>query len=182
MMSEDITPKGTSKITSIVEQSIPNGAETSDETLLKEGLKERPRKAKAAAVPNDEEAPSLKEVIEKQAIEGESPQAFTFTLKKILGGDILTTQTMRNQIGVFLLITLFLIFYIANRYSVQKDLIEIDRLQNELQDAKYKALSSSSQLTEKSRESHVLELLKSNKDSVLKIATQPPYIINVPEE
>ena len=89
---------------------------------------------------------------------------------------------MRNQIGVFLLITLFLIFYIANRYSVQKDLIEIDRLQNELQDAKYKALSSSSQLTEKSRESHVLELLKSNKDSVLKIATQPPYIINVPEE
>ena len=172
MMSEDIAPKGTPKITSIVEQSIHNGAETSDETLLKEGQKERPRKAKAVAVPNDEEAPSLKEVIEKQAIEGESPQAFTFTLKK----------TMRNQIGVFLLITLFLIFYIANRYSVQKDLIEIDRLQNELQDAKYKALSSSSQLTEKSRESHVLELLKSNKDSVLKIATQPPYIINVPEE
>ena len=89
---------------------------------------------------------------------------------------------MRNQIGVFLLITLFLIFYIANRYSVQKDLIEIDRLQDELQDTKYKALSSSSQLTEKSRESHVLELLKNNKDSVLKIATQPPYIINVPEE
>ena len=178
MMSEDIAPKGTPKITSIVEQSIHNGAET----LLKEGQKERPRKAKATAVPNDEEAPSLKEVIEKQAIEGESPQAFTFTLKKILGGDILTTQTMRNQIGVFLLITLFLIFYIANRYSVQKDLIEIDRLQNELQDAKYKALSSSSQLTEKSRESHVLELLKSNKDSVLKIATQPPYIINVHEE
>ena len=103
-------------------------------------------------------------------------------MKKILGGDILTTQTMRNQIGVFLLITLFLIFYIANRYSVQKDLIEIDRLQDELQDTKYKALYSSSQLTEKSRESHVLELLKNNKDSVLKIATQPPYIINVPEE
>ena len=81
-----------------------------------------------------------------------------------------------------MLITLFLIFYIANRYSVQKDLIEIDRLQDELQDTKYKALSSSSQLTEKSRESHVLELLKNNKDSVLKIATQPPYIINVPEE
>ena len=99
-----------------------------------------------------------------------------------MGGDILTTQTMRNQIGVFLLITLFLIFYIANRYSVQKDLIEIDRLQDELQDTKYKALSSSSQLTEKSRESHVLELLKNNKDSVLKIATQPPYIINVPGE
>ena len=128
------------------------------------------------------EGPTLQEVIEKQATEEESPFASHFTLKKILGGDVLTTQTIRHQIGVFLLITAFLIVYIANRYSVQNDLIEIDRLQNELQDAKYKALSSSSQLTEKSRESHVLELLKNNKDSVLKIASQPPYIINVPEE
>ncbi|XWV21516.1 MAG: hypothetical protein HEQ28_11710 [Prevotella sp.] len=126
--------------------------------------------------------PSLKEVIKTQAIEGEEPLSSNFTLRKILGGDILTTQTIRRQIGVFLLITGFLIVYVSNRYSVQKDLIEIDKLQDELQDAKYKALSSSSQLTEKSRESHVLEMLNNNKDSVLKIANQPPYIINVPEE
>ena len=182
MKNEDIAPKGTSEITSIVTSSIANDDEMQEDILPAEEEKVRPRIAKGTAVSDEGEAPSLKEVIEKQATEDESPQAFTFTLKKILGGDILTTQTMRNQIGVFLLITLFLIFYIANRYSVQKDLIEIDRLQNELQDAKYKALSSSSQLTEKSRESHVLELLKNNKDSVLKIATQPPYIINVPEE
>ncbi len=129
-----------------------------------------------------EEIPSLKEVIKNQAIEGEEPLSSNFTLRKILGGDILTTQTIRRQIGVFLLITGFLIVYVSNRYSVQKDLIEIDKLQDELQDAKYKALSSSSQLTEKSRESHVLEMLNNNKDSVLKIANQPPYIINVPEE
>ena len=129
-----------------------------------------------------EEAPSMKDVIKTQAIEDEEPLASNFTLRKILGGDILTTQTIRRQIGVFLLITGFLIIYVANRYSVQKDLIEIDKLQDELQDAKYKALSSSSQLTEKSRESHVLEMLNNNKDSVLKIANQPPYIINVPEE
>jgi hypothetical protein len=60
-------------------------------------------------------------------------------------------------------------------------LIKIDELQNELQDAKYKALSSSSQITEKSRESHILQMLQNNKDSVLKIANQPPYIINIPE-
>ena len=166
MKNEDIAPKGTSEITSIVTSSIANDDEMQEDILPAEEEKVRPRIAKGTAVSD----------------EGEAPQAFTFTLKKILGGDILTTQTMRNQIGVFLLITLFLIFYIANRYSVQKDLIEIDRLQDELQDTKYKALSSSSQLTEKSRESHVLELLKNNKDSVLKIATQPPYIINVPEE
>jgi hypothetical protein len=58
----------------------------------------------------------------------------------------------------------------------------IDKLQKELKDAKYKALSSSSQLTERSRESKVLEILQNNKDSVLKIANQPPYIIDVPAE
>lgn len=61
-------------------------------------------------------------------------------------------------------------------------MIEIDRLQVELQNAKYRALSTSSQLTERNRESHILQMLKNNKDSVLKIASQPPYIINVPEE
>lgn len=129
-----------------------------------------------------EEGPTLKEVILEQATEGEAPLSKNFTLKKILGGDILTTATIRKQIWVVLLITLFIIIYISNRYSVQQNLIEIDLLQKELQDARYKALSTSSQLTEQSRESNVLEMLKNNKDSVLKIASQPPYIINVPKE
>lgn len=125
---------------------------------------------------------SLKEVIQEQATEGEAPQAKTFTLRKILGGDILNTSAVRSQIGVLLLMTLFVIVYIANRYQVQQDLIRIDKLTRELQDAKYRALSSSSQLTEKSRESNVLEMLKNNADSVLKIPTQPPYKIVVPQE
>ena len=130
----------------------------------------------------EEEAPTLKEIIREQATEDELPLSKNFTLRKILGGDILTTSTIRRQIWVFMLITFFMIVYISIRYSCQQDLIEIDNLQKELQDAKYRALSSNSQLTEKSRESHVLELLKSNKDSVLKIANQPPYIINVPDK
>lgn len=61
-------------------------------------------------------------------------------------------------------------------------MIEYDKLKKELQDAKYKALSSSSELTEKSRESNVLEMLKSYNDSTIKIASEPPYIITIPEE
>ena len=61
------------------------------------------------------------------------------------------------------------------------DLIAIDKMEKELLDAKYKALSSNSTLTEKCRESHVLDALKNNKDSLLHVADQPPYIINVPE-
>lgn len=175
-MNNDINSKGDNRI----EQPKTAGEVGIDEAVKAAQESVKVRSEVKTAI--DDSAPTLKEVIQTQATEDESPQAFNFTLKKILGGDILTTQTIRHQIGVFLLITAFLMVYIANRYSVQHDLIEIDKLQNELQDAKYKALSSSSQLTEKSRESHVLELLKHNKDSVLKIASQPPYIINVPKE
>ena len=125
---------------------------------------------------------SLKEVIAKQAIEEEESGSVSFTLRKILGGDILTAQIIRKQIWLFMLIVFFIIIYISNRYSIQKDLIELDQLQKELQDTKYRALSTSSQITEKSRESNVLNMLKHSKDSTLHIATQPPYIINVPEE
>lgn len=131
-----------------------------------------------------QEAPqaSLKEVIAKQAIEEEASGSSSFTLRKILGGDILTAQIIRRQIWLVILIVFFVIIYISNRYNIQNDIIELDKLQKELQDTKYKALSTSSQITEKSRESNVLDMLKNNKDSVLHIATQPPYIINVPEE
>ena len=130
----------------------------------------------------EEELQTLTEVIKEQATEDESPLSANFTLRKILGGDILNTSTIRHQIWLFLLIAFILLIYISTRYSCQQDLIEIDKLKRELQDARYKALSTSSQITEKSRESNVLNMLKDNKDSVLHIANQPPFIINVPEE
>ena len=150
-------------------------------------------KAQASQEPPKQETPqqepqleapqaSLKEVIAKQAIEEEASGSSSFTLRKILGGDILTAQIIRRQIWLVILIVFFFIIYISNRYNIQNDIIELDKLQKELQDTKYKALSTSSQITEKSRESNVLDMLKNNKDSVLHIATQPPYIINVPEE
>ena len=141
-------------------------------------------KADASKEPAKAAAPeeSLKAALAKQAIEEEASGSASFTLRKILGGDILTAQIIRKQIWLFVLIVFFVIIYISNRYSIQKDLIELDQLQEELQDTKYKALSTSSQITEKSRESNVLDVLKHSKDSILHIATQPPYIINVPEE
>ena len=149
-----------------------------EEPLQEKTTQKEKKNSKEEKTPEE----SLKEVIAKQAIEEEASGSSSFTLRKILGGDILTAQIIRRQIWLVILIVFFIIIYISNRYSIQKDLIELDKLQKELQDTKYKALSTSSQITEKSRESNVLEMLKSNKDSTLHIATQPPYIINVPEE
>ena len=130
----------------------------------------------------EEEVEKIKAAIEEQAREDEQPQSSNFTLRKILGGDILSALLLRNNIWLIITIVFFTIVYISNRYSVQKYLIDLDKLRNELDDAKYRALSSSSQLTEKTRESHILEILKTRKDSVLKMSDRPPYIIDVPEK
>ena len=124
---------------------------------------------------------AIKKIKENVTEEDPTPSP-SLTLRKILGGDILNAQLVRSQMGIFIIIVLFTIFYVAVRYQCQKDMIAITKLEEQLKDAKYKALSSTSALTERCRESHVLDVLKNNKDSVLHIADQPPYIINVPKE
>lgn len=166
----------------------PNKEEQKAEGMKSEGRKAEDQKAdgrkSAGAKPKakEKEPLSLTEVIKEQATEDEAPFARQFSLRKILGGDILNTRFIRRQVWLFLLIGLFMVIYIANRYSCQKDIILIDQLQDELKDAKYKALSSNSQYTEASRETNVLEQLKNRKDSTLKMPSQPPYLIMVPEE
>ena len=159
---------------------------TSEQTLAEEAkrTKEEEKRKKEEERWEEEEAEVkiLKAAIAEQAREDEQPQSSNFTLRKILGGDILSAHILRNNIWLIIVIVGFIIVYISNRYSVQKYLLEIDKLNTELEDAKYRALSSSSQLTEKSRESHILELLKNRTDSVLKMSDRPPYIINVPEK
>ncbi|MDO4310227.1 MAG: FtsL-like putative cell division protein [Prevotella sp.] len=121
----------------------------------------------------------------KNSVSEDDPKpspTLTLTLTKIIGGEIFSNDIVRRQIWLILLIVLFTIVYVAFRYQCQQDMITIDKLETELKDAKYRALSSSSTLTERCRESHVLEILKNNRDSLLHVAEQPPYIIEVPEQ
>ena len=128
-----------------------------------------------------DEVPTFKSAIREQAREDEGPLSANQTLRKILGGDILSATKIRRQIGLILLIFAFIILYISNRYSCQKYMIEIDRLNTELKSAKYKALSSGSQLTQKTRGSRIMQVLKESKDSSLHIPQQPAYLIEVPQ-
>jgi hypothetical protein len=140
--------------------------------------------AQAADTTLGEEMKATKEKVAakiKQIKEGVSEDdphpSSSLTLRKILGGDILTAQMVRSQIWLIVIIVIFSTIYVAFRYQCQQDLIQIDKMEETLKDAKYRALSSSSSLTERCRESHVLEMLKQNKDSLLHMPDQPPYII-----
>ena len=85
-------------------------------------------------------------------------------MKSVLGGDFLTADFVRAQVGLILLVVAFTLVYIAFRYQYQQDMVTIRKLEIQLKDAKNKALAASSTLTEKCSESHVLETLQQNKD------------------
>lgn len=130
----------------------------------------------------EDDTVSLRTIIRERALEDDITPTKNITFKKIIGGDFLNNKFLRKQIWLILLITGFLIVYISNRYKCQQSLIRINELKSELKDAKYRALSSGSELTQKTRESKVLDILRESKDSTLHIPTQPPYIVNVKEE
>ena len=94
------------------------------------------------------------------------------SLKNIIGGDILATDFFRRQAGLLFLI----IIYINNRYECQLQLIEIDNLKKELIDIKYDALTRSSELMERSRQSRIEEYI-ATKESDLQTSTNPPYLL-----
>ncbi|MBP3252369.1 MAG: hypothetical protein J6M25_07000 [Prevotella sp.] len=104
----------------------------------------------------------------------------SLSLRQIVGGDYLMLL-VRNHAWLIVLIVLITTIYVGFRYQCQQDMIEIDQLEKNLTDAKYKALSSSSNLTELCRQSHVLQVLRANQDSLLRVSDQPPYKIEVPE-
>lgn len=147
----------------------------------KEDIQQQQQQTPETAGEEQKKPMQLTQAIREQAREEDALPSASYTLRKILGGDFLTADFMRKQIGVIILVAFMTMIYVSNRYSCQQDMIEINELRKELKDAKYKALASSSQLTEICRESNVLDMLRNNKDSVLHIPNQPPYIITVPE-
>lgn len=98
------------------------------------------------------------------------------SIKSILGGDILANDFFKRQTNLLILIMVLTILYINNRYESQQEMIEIDRLKKELTDIKYDALTRSSELMEKSRQSRIEEYI-STEESHLETATSRPYLI-----
>ena len=159
-----------------------NAQKTADSKKEKDGSK-----SQESDKPQDDDnetgpLKSFAEMVKERATEGDSKPNAATNLRSIINGDMLNAKVVRNQIGVFFLITFFVFIYISNRYACQRNLVKINKLTKELTDAKFRALSSTSELTEKSRESRVLDMLRACQDSTLHIASQPPYIITVPKE
>lgn len=123
---------------------------------------------------------TLEDVIEREAKE-EQDTSSPFSLSRTLGG-VIISRFVKRQMGVVLLISVFILIYISLRYMCQKKLVEIDRTETKIVSARYKATVCTSKLTEASRESNVLKRLAECGDSTLSIADEPPYLIKIEEE
>ena len=112
----------------------------------------------------------------KQKKQKENASPNHMSIRSILGGDILANDFFKRQTSLLILIMVLTILYIDNRYTSQQELIEIDRLKKELIDIKYDALTRSSELMEKSRQSRIEEYI-STEESPLETSTNRPYLI-----
>lgn len=101
--------------------------------------------------------------------EGES-----FFFLYILGGGILKEDFIVRHTKMIVLVVVLIFIFIGNRYVCMQRLREIDRLQQQLRDVRFEALSISSELTGNSRQSQI-ELLIEEQGIELEAAKNPPY-------
>lgn len=137
-----------------------------------------------AEEPEASEPMSVEEEKARKALEilkslDEEEEHVKVSVRTILGGDILTSGWLRKQFWFIGLLTFFAIIYISNRYAYQQEMIETKKLSDTLLDRRFKSLTRSSQLLEKTLRSRVEEDLL---DSTLQTAKSPSYVLKTEDE
>lgn len=98
------------------------------------------------------------------------------TVMTYLRGDFLIAPFYRRQAKLMLLIVVLFIVNISNRYSGQREQIEINSLKDTLVHMRYSSLVRLSELSTENRQSYIERYLKKNKSEV-KISSHSPYVI-----
>lgn len=164
-----------------------NGADVDDLTTPQPGdgapaggASETAGDTPATDSPQTKPATSMMQAMNKMASDDdEAPSRSTpITLYSILGGDYLGGKWFRKQVWYMLMLTAMLIVYVSNRYACQQEMIQTKMLSDTLLDRRYKALTRSSQLKERTRRSYIEESLA---DSTIQTAVTPSYKMKVSE-
>ena len=92
--------------------------------------------------------------------QSKSKKSYKVFINELLDGSFMTKDAIRRNYGLMLLIVGLVFIYINNHYAVIMHLSEIDTLQKELSDAKYEALTRTSDLMKESRQSNILRLIQ----------------------
>ncbi|MDD6356996.1 MAG: FtsL-like putative cell division protein [Bacteroidales bacterium] len=99
-----------------------------------------------------------------------------FRWKSLINGEYFDVFFVKN-IKIILIISVFLVLRISKQYYCEKQLAEIDQLQDSLKMVKYTYLTLSQDEMEMHRESQVSEKVSENGLRLNK-STTPPFIIS----
>ncbi len=95
----------------------------------------------------------------------------------VFGGSVLTEDYFLRNMRFILVLVVVVILFISHRYTMLQGMSDIERLQQELKDVKYEALTISSSLTEASRQGEI-ERRVEEAGLDLKVTNEPVYYID----
>ena len=98
-------------------------------------------------------------------------------LKELLDGSLLAKELVLKQLPYVLFLTLLGIIYITNRYHAEKLIIESTRLQKELVELKFEAISIESDLMFKRNQTEVLKLVREYNLGLKELVEPPNKIV-----
>ncbi len=110
--------------------------------------------------------------------EGESEANESKSIGDVVRSIRIDGQLFFRQIPLLLLILAGILLMVTNRYQAQQEIIKKEQLQKEVEDWRFRALTRSSELTTKTRQSQIEERLKLLGDSALTTPKEPPFTIN----
>ncbi|MBP3773733.1 MAG: hypothetical protein ILA34_00080 [Bacteroidaceae bacterium] len=118
-------------------------------------------------------------MVEAIAADEEDDGSSKWSVTSVLRGRLINARWFRRNALLILFILVLTIVYVTNRYASQQEVIHIDELKKELIDRRYDALTRSSQLMQKCRQSQIIDILRNTPDSTLQVSKEPPFEIKV---
>ena len=94
----------------------------------------------------------------------------------VFGGSVLTEDFFLRNMRFILVLVVVIILFISHRYTMLQGMSDVERLQRELKDVKYEALTISSSLTEAIRQGEI-ERRVEEAGLELKVSNEPVYFI-----
>ncbi|MDG5800954.1 FtsL-like putative cell division protein [Marinilabiliaceae bacterium ANBcel2] len=104
-----------------------------------------------------------------------------YSLKDFVSGRVINQQTLVKHAPYFFFLVFLAFIYINNHYGVEKLLKDQVELNRELEDLKYEAITTSSELMQMSRQSEVVKRVN-DADIGLEVLKTPPRVVMVEKQ
>ena len=110
----------------------------------------------------------------------EIKESSKFSLKDLLGGNVLSKEVVTRQIPFLLFITIAILLYIFNQYRGENVMSQIMSLEKRVREMRAESVSTAFDLQELSKQSEVTRMV-TDQGLPLKEAKTPPYKIEMDE-